>query len=481
MASNPESPSLLAAASAIAITAICWWFANSLHPVWWLAWLAPIPLLVYAARARARQTALASFIALAIGNASIWHYLLEVIRLPLPVCLAAVFIPALLMLPPILLWRALVRAGRPLAATFALPLGMTGLAWLAAVGSPHGTFGNLAYSQMDASPVIQIAALAGLWGIDFIVWLLPSALAAASAPFADTRRRRAAATVGVMLVTASLAYGGLRLHAETTEDRVRVGLLSIGSSEQAQADLDAAEGKRLLDAYVAEMETLATRGAKIIVAPESALLVRSHAITAMQDLATRRGVRLLIGVEDHSEPTRKHNAALVFEPAGSAPAAYYKRHLIPGFEDRYTPGEADTVLDSDPRIGMAICKDLDFTATGRAHGRLGTRLLLVPAWDFGEDAWLHARMAILRGVENGFAIARSARDGQLTLSDDRGRVLAQASTAGIHTPVSLVADIPLRATRTPYARFGDALGPLCLGLAVVLALLLPIHRALRPR
>ena len=111
MASNPESPSLLAAASAIAITAICWWFANSLHPVWWLAWLAPIPLLVYAARARARQTALASFIALAIGNASIWHYLLEVIRLPLPVCLAAVFIPALLMLPPILLWRALVRAG----------------------------------------------------------------------------------------------------------------------------------------------------------------------------------------------------------------------------------------------------------------------------------------------------------------------------------------------------------------------------------
>lgn len=481
MASNPESPSLLATASAIAVTAICWWFASSLHPVWWLAWLAPIPLLVYATRARAHQTALASFIAFAIGNASTWQYLHEVIRLPLPVCLAAVCLPALLMLPPILLWRALVRAGHPLAATFSLPLGMTGLAWLSAVVSPHATFGNLAYSQMEALPVIQIASLAGLWGIDFIVWLLPSALAVAGAPFADMRRRMAAATVGVMLITSALAYGSLRLHDDTTEDRVRVGLLSIGSSEQAQASIDTAEGKRLLDAYVAEMETLATRGAEVIVAPESALLVRSHAITALQDLATRRSVRLLIGVEDHSAPTRKHNAALVFEPAGSAPATYFKRHLIPGFEDRYTPGNADATLGSDPRIGMAICKDLDFTTTGRAHGRLGTRLLLVPAWDFGVDAWLHARMAVLRGVENGFAIARSARDGQLTLSDDRGRVLAQAPTAGIPTPVSLVADVPLRTTRTPYARFGDAFGPLSFGLAVVLALLLPIHRALRHR
>jgi len=481
MASNPESPSLLAAASAIAVTATCWWFASSLQPVWWLAWLAPIPLLVYATRARARQTALASFLAFAIGNASSWHYLHDVVRLPLPVCLLAVFMPALLMLPPILLWRALVRAGRPISATLSLPLAMTGLAWLAAATSPHGTFGNVAYSQMDALPVIQIAALTGLWGIDFIVWLLPSALAVAGAPLADKRRRMTAATVGIVLVAVSLAYGSLRLHHDTTEDRVRVGLLSIGHSDQAQADIATTEGKRLLDAYVAEMETLATRGAEVIVAPESALLVRSHAITALQDLATRRGVRLLIGVEDHSDPTRKHNAALVFEPAGNAPVPYFKRHLIPGFEDRYTAGDADTALGSDPRIGMAICKDLDFTATGRAHGLLGTRLLLVPAWDFGEDAWLHARMAILRGVENGFAIARSARDGQLTLSDDRGRVLAQASSAGIAKPVSLIGDLPLRATRTAYARFGDAFGPLCLGLASVLALLLTIHRALRPR
>jgi cytochrome c554/c'-like protein len=34
---------------------------------------------------------------------------------------------------------------------------------------------------------------------------------------------------------------------------------------------------------------------------------------------------------------------------------------------------------------------------GRHYAALGVDALLVPAWDFDQDAWLHARMAILRG------------------------------------------------------------------------------------
>jgi len=43
-----------------------------------------------------------------------------------------------------------------------------------------------------------------------------------------------------------------------------------------------------------------------------------------------------------------------------------------------------------------------------------------------DDAWMHARQAILRGVENGFAVVRVASHGLATVSDDRGRVLAVA-------------------------------------------------------
>lgn len=468
MDSRPDHLPRFAAPLAVAASAAGWWFASHLDPLWWAAWLAPLPLLWIAPRMRARSTALAVLLAWIVGGGSQWHYLHDVIRLPLPVVLMAIVLPALLMLPVVLLFRALTRRGRTLAAMLSVPLAATGLGWLAAASSPHGTFGNIAYSQMDALPVIQIAAVTGLWGVGFVVWLLPSMLAALGAPAA--RGRAVAFAAGVGILALALGYGVWRLHDDAPTQRVRVGLVSIDQAPGAEVDLDTPAGQRVLARYVDAFNQLAADGAQVVVAPESALLVHSHAIPELAALATQRRVRLLIGVEDHGDPRLKHNAALVFLPGSAAPAAYYKRHLIPGFEDRYTPGTADLVLDGVPPVGVAICKDLDFTATGRAQGLLGTQLLLVPAWDFDDDGWLHGRMAILRGVESGFAIARSARNGRLTLSDNRGRVLAEASTAGIGKIVTLLGDVPLQSIRTPYTRWGDAFGWLCALAATALAL-----------
>lgn len=464
---------------AVALTAIGWWLTTDLQPIWWVAWLAPLPLLVYAIRTRARSAALATFLAFALGGASLWHYLHDVLRLPLTVSIPAIVVPALLMLPAILLFRMLTRRGRALTATFFLPSATTGLAWLSAATSPHGTFGHIAHSQMDALPVIQIAALAGPWGVGFLVWLLPSALAVASYTAIDHRHRVIAATASGCFLALALGYGVWRLHDDAPVQSLHIGLVSIGTMKDAQAELATPEGERMLARYVDAIDGLASAGASIVVAPESALLVRSHAIPALQALATRRHVRILVGVEDRSGADLEHNAALVFEPDRDAPLAYAKRHLIPGFEDRYTPGNATVMLDGTPRTGVAICKDLDFTDTSLAYGRSDAKLLLVPAWDFGDDAWLHARMAVLRGVEGGFAIARSARYGLLTLSDDRGRVVAQASSVGTDAPTSLIGDLPLRDTRTPYMRWGDAFGWLCLAAATVLAVSLLRHRPRR--
>lgn len=469
MDSKPDHLMRIAALLAVAITAIAWWHATGLRPLWWLAWLAALPLLMLVVRVRTRFAALATALSFTIGNLNQWHYLHEVVRLPLAVSLIATLMPALALVPPVLLWRQLLHQGRPLAATFSLPLTATGMAWLAAAFSPHGTFGNLAYTQMEALPVIQTAALLGAWGVGFIVWLLPAMLAAITYTPTSRPQRIIAAAIGSAVLGLVLGFGSWRLHADAPATSVRIGLVSIGTSDQAQTRLDSPAGKHLLGQYLAEINTLANAGARIIVAPESALLVHSPIIPPLQQLADQRGIRILMGVEDHSNPQHKHNTALVFEPAAQRPVSYFKQHLIPGFEDRYTPGAHTAILAGTPRIGMAICKDLDFTATGLAHGQLRTQLLLVPAWDFGDDAWLHSRMAILRGVENGFAIARSARDGLLTLSDDRGRVLAQVSSAGRTSPVHVAGDLPLRASRTPYTQLGDSFGVLCLVAAGFLA------------
>ncbi len=108
--------------------------------------------------------------------------------------------------------------------------------------------------------------------------------------------------------------------------------------------------------------------------------------------------------------------------------------MLPAFESHLLPGTARLTFDrpSDDgtagKWGVEICKDMDFPLLARQYSNDGARLMLVPAWDFVADGWLHGRMAILRGVESGFSIARSVKQGILTLSDSRGRVLAQHVT-----------------------------------------------------
>jgi apolipoprotein N-acyltransferase len=95
-------------------------------------------------------------------------------------------------------------------------------------------------------------------------------------------------------------------------------------------------------------------------------------------------------------------------------------------------------------------------------------LLAVPAWDFGLDDWAHARVAVLRSVENGVPMARTARDGLLTLNDRYGRLVAVTRTVGGFK--TLVGDLPLdgRGGKTLYDRIGDVFGWLCLGIGIAL-------------
>ncbi len=76
-------------------------------------------------------------------------------------------------------------------------------------------------------------------------------------------------------------------------------------------------------------------------------------------------------------------------------------------------------------------------------------------------------------MEGGFTVARAAKRGLLTVSDDRGRILAEADAT---TPrvAWLVATAPVRHEDTLYARFGDWFA--WLDLAVLAAAFVPRRR-----
>src|SRR5690606_16495507 len=367
MASNPDRRTAALAIAATLLSAVAWWFGSSLQPLWWAAWLAPLPLLVVSTRLRARWAAVATLLAFAGGSLNQWHYLVDTLGLP-PLTMATVAATiAAAMTAVVLLFRALALRGRPLTAAFAAPLAGTGLAWLGAAQSPHGTFGHIAYTQMDVPVLLQVAALVGLWGVGFLVLLGPATLAAAVCARAGARTRLVAGAAGAVVLVAALGYGAWRLHDEAPVARQRVALIDMGSGAGQAADVDSDNGQRLLAGYAAELARLAAdQRIDLAVLPESTLLLRERMLAPLQALADRHGIRIVVGVEDHSgSPLR--NSALVLTPGAPQPQAYFKRHLVPGFEDRYTPGDSRLLLAGSPATAVAICKDLDFTATAREH------------------------------------------------------------------------------------------------------------------
>jgi apolipoprotein N-acyltransferase len=435
--------------TAACLTALFWWFGNGLHPAWWLTWLVPLPVLWLAPRVRGSWAALAAFAGAFAGSLNQWTYVHGYIGLPLGVIAWIVIAPGLALAACTLLFRRLLLRGRPVAASLAVPALWTALQYGNTLISPHGTFGAIAYMQMDALPVLQLAAVTGLWGIGFLLLWLPAAVAAATAP-ARPFDRWASLVLCMAAVLCTLGYGTWRLRQPATGS-VRVGLVSL--EQPIRPPLASADGQALLQRYVAAVQRLADRGATVVVIPETSFATAERTVPAFAALARERNVIIDAGIEYQGTQPRERNMAMVFPPSGDAPATYSKHHLIPGFEDRYAPGTGYRMLDAPRPVGLAVCKDMDFHDIGRTYAALGAQLLLVPAWDFSVDGWLHSRMAIMRGVESGFAIARTARSGRLTLSDDRGRVVAEASSE--HHDAELVGDLPLHDDRTLYARWGD--------------------------
>jgi apolipoprotein N-acyltransferase len=94
------------------------------------------------------------------------------------------------------------------------------------------------------------------------------------------------------------------------------------------------------------------------------------------------------------------------------------------------------------------------------------------------DRLYHGHMAILRGVESGFAIAHAARGGYLTVTDNRGRILAetQSNSAPFAT---LIAEVPVVHDRTLYLLLGDWFAWLTLAVLAftLVRLIQPVRRA----
>jgi apolipoprotein N-acyltransferase len=425
----------------------------------WLAWIAPIPVLWLAFGPM--QTPLVVFLAwlaYALGATN----LLEAYAgsLSVPVLLLSIGGPALLFASSALGARLVARRIGPCAGTLAFAALWTAADYLLSFGA-NGSITSPAYSQTAEPWLIQGASVFGLWVVTFT-------LAFVSAGLAMSLRRRTflPAVLAVLLFAANAGFGVWRIEAAATGPTTRIGLGvddSLGRAsfiDRAPVALDA------VDAYVGAARRLAAQGASVIVFPEKLAVLRpewlQQALARLSAAARETRATIIIGFDDRGSD--RLNEALIFTPDAPQPQVYLKRHFVPGLEDDFRPGTANRVTSD--RIGVVICKDMDFPAMLRNDQQLGhPTLLAVPAYDFDADRSFHARPAIMRGVEDGFAVARAAKAGLLSLTDATGRMIAlkRSGSAGM---VTLVGDLPRGPGDTIYVHIGDVFAWACLLISV---------------
>lgn len=364
---------------------------------------------------------------------------------------------------------------------------------LSPAGNPWALLG---YAQVPVLPVVQIADLAGVFGVSFVVATVNAALAgllaARGGPHAAGSDARRGAAVAASVLTFALVYGGLRLHAApddggATPIAVVQGDLDLGSQWQPELYGENLEAYlRLTDA------ALERRPARLVVWPENALSFfleeeAAYRRAIARVLAAHGADQLLTGgprtaqVERQGRREQRYlNAAFVLGVDGVIEAIYEKQHLVPfaeyfplpaldvlrrrfGRVREFSPGERQDPLPTVAgAAGILICNEALYGDVAADRVRRGAALLVNLTNDgwVGEDSYaaIAYAMSRLRAVETRRWLVRSSTSGPSAVVDPYGRVSAEAA---LGRQTALDAGVTAQDGITPYTRFGDVFGWAC--------------------
>ena len=426
----------------------------------WLVLIAPVPVMIWSVRAKGSWSVFSlAFLVGVAGEAGLmWFY-----GRVLPLIYGIAVFQGLIFALAILFLRALYLKVSPLIGIFGYAAMTTAVEYLYGLVSPNGSFGALGYALVEVLPLLQMASITGVAGLSFLAAMVPAGLAAVCL---EPRNRMIMAACSLP-VAATLVFGAWQL-AQPMGPNLRIALLSDDRYAGRVVGNPASEPE-ISRAFNKQVGDISVLGPEAIVLPEKML-------SSPKDVSPPANGILVAGIDEAGQGGERKNLAVLFE--GGISRLYLKKRMVPGLEAPYLPGRTElTTTINNQVVGIAICKDMDFASDLRLYGRRKVSFMMVPAWDFGHDRYLHSRMAVVRGVENGFAVARSASQGLMTLSDAKGRIVSEKRS--MNEPSALVDYLPAGLGNTVYSLIGDVFAQTATALWLVLLLLLLGHHASR--
>ena len=383
--------------------------------------------------------------------------------------------------------------------------------YLRTLGFLGYSYGITGYSQWRILPVIQIAAVFGVWGVSALV-VFPSAFLAAALSFENGAgetwgkrivefcyRNRFAVLVWGLGLAGTLVYGFVSPVDYANTPSARIALIQH-NTDPWRGGLEEYRNNFRVLRRLSDEALAAEPKPDLVVWSETAFVPRIHwhmtvrddpasyiLVKELLDYLALQDTPFVIGNDDaRKEPDKNplqdnrvdYNAVMLYH-RGKLMDIYRKLHLVPFTEHfpygRQFPWIYNALINADThfwekgdkavvfdilglKFSSPICFEDTFGYLSRDFVLQGAELIV----NLSNDAWSkslpaqtqHLSMAVFRAVENRRSVARATASGQTSAIDPNGRVIALAEP---FTEAFLTVEVPILTVNAFYTRYGDYL------------------------
>jgi len=371
----------------------------------------------------------------------------------------------------------------------------------------------LGYTQFRNLFLIQVADLAGVYGISFMI-VLANGLIYRLVFHRHTSGRRGLRweITGLLLVVAfSLAYGQYRLAGGENNGKggksIKAAIIQ-GNIDQS-IKWDPAYQEMSVDTYHRLTLSASPFKPDLVVWPETAMPFffqdNEDLSPRLFETAGQADADLIFGSPAYKKTdsgTKYYNRVYLLSRHGELAGYYDKVHLVPFGEyvpyrwlfpffrhllhaaGNFASGEKiEPLALTNHSAGILICFEVIFPELARIQTREGAAILV----NLTNDAWFgrtsaphqHLSMAVFRAVENRRPMIRAANTGFSAFIGHRGHIMARSQ---LFTEEVLTRELGLRPpSMSFYTRYGDLFAFLLLGISLLGILHMIYYEKLRLR
>ncbi len=401
--------------------------------------------------------------------------------------------------------------------TLVFPTTYTCFAYLMDMG-PQGTWGNSAYTQYAFLPILQVASITGIYGINFLMTWFASFI---NYCYEQNNRQKKINSLTLLMpatLAATILFGFFQLNKnsqiKSTTSLATISLENLAVVKTmyecetgtpidlpkyfAQSDPIVTEMQKgmigfmaqpdapkfkpvypqmdqILDKYMKATRKAAQSGAKIITWSEAAIIN----IKTREQLYEKQIASLAKELEIylffptavfHPEKVGKEdrfieNKVLTFNPDGELVNTYFKNIPVMGVEPSF-PGDGIIPIIKTPygNLSPIICYDADHPNLIAQISDQDVDLLVVPTGDWKAISPYHTYMAAVRCIENGVSMQKATSNGLSAIINDKGRILAAYDFFEDEEVKMIVHKTPIQSSNTLYA----VTGPMFINLVFII-------------